>query len=267
MLSFEYPGPGTDVSYHNHSNWSDGTASLREVCKAGKAAGLRELGLSDHWVVPAIPNLDSVQWSMRLNRLAEYVSTLRQLKQELDDEQFTIRIGLEVDFFQENGAEVRAALNDFPLDYLIGSVHYAGDFPIDHDIADWRDLGQAKIDWIWETYWDKLLGAAASRYYQILGHIDLPKKFAFKPSRGQLGRAAEVLDAVRNNNMALELNTAGWEKPCREAYPSLAILKMACEREIPVVITADAHSPEHLTRHFGRARKLLLQAGYPPRRQ
>lgn len=258
MITIPYPGSPCSVTFHNHSNWSDGIAPLENMCRTAKKIGMTFLGMSDHWVLPPLPNMDSEVWSMKLARLDEYISTLQQLKNQLDDENFTIGIGLEVDFFFENIDKVRQTLSQFPLDFMVGSVHYSGTFPIDHDAKDWIGLSQDKIDEIWDIYWKKMLGLAQCGAFQILGHIDLPKKFAYKPSAPQLPRAIEVLDAVQKSGMAIELNTAGWSKQCQEAYPSLEILKAARSKEIPVVVSADAHDPAHLQRDFDKAKNLLI---------
>ena len=34
-------------SYHNHSSWSDGQASMREMAEAARAAGVEEFGIGD----------------------------------------------------------------------------------------------------------------------------------------------------------------------------------------------------------------------------
>ena len=39
------------TSYHNHTNWSDGAATLAALIEAGRGAGLDELGISDHYVL------------------------------------------------------------------------------------------------------------------------------------------------------------------------------------------------------------------------
>ena len=71
------------------------------------------------------------------------------------------------------------------------------------------------------------------------------------------------LETIRDNGKAIELNTAGWFKECKEQYPSLRLLKVACEMKIPVVISADAHYAEHVTRNFENALQTLREAGYP----
>ena len=265
MMHLTYPGPDLNVSYHNHSRWSDGSAPLEEVCRKGKASGLKELGISDHWVDIPFEELRPVDWSTNLSKLDEYIETLQTLKAELEDETFSLKIGLEVDFFFENADSALARLKKYPLDYMIGSVHYAGIFPVDHSIDKWLPLSEDRKAEICEIYWKKLEGAAARPEFTWLGHLDLPKKFGLIDNAAYFSHAVRVLDIVRESGMGIELNTAGWFKECREQYPSLEILREANARRIPVVVNADAHAPEHLKRNFEEAGKVLEEAGYPPR--
>ena len=146
MLDLNYPGIFDGYSCHNHSSWSDGASSLEDMCRAGKAAGLRVMGISDHWVEPPCSGMDSEEWAMDLNKLDDYVAALQKMKQELDDENFTLKIGLEVDFFFENHADTIQNLAGYNFDYLIGSVHYTGVFSVDHDSADWLPLDEDAKD-------------------------------------------------------------------------------------------------------------------------
>ena len=109
-MKFVYPGPAFNVSCHNHSSWSDGASPLEEVCRKGKEMGLKVLGMSDHYVLPPGEGYDSETWSMRLSRLEEYISVLQKMKNELEDDTFSLKIGLEVDFFFENIDELLAKI-------------------------------------------------------------------------------------------------------------------------------------------------------------
>lgn len=263
MLGFTFPGPGFDVSYHNHSNMSDGAAPIEVMCRAAKAAGLREFGMSDHWVIPPEGStIDASSWRMIPERLDEYVEKLLVLKKELDSENFTLRLGLEVDFFFENHENVVKNLEAYPLDYIIGSVHYADTFPVDHSINDWVGLTADQISAICENYWQKLEGAAASGHYDFIGHLDLPKKFGMVDNAQYFAHGVRVLDAVQKTSGAIELNTAGWFKECNEQYPSSALLKEACARKIPVIVNADAHHQDHVRRNFAEAAEVLKASGF-----
>lgn len=264
-MKLSYPGPALNVSCHNHSNWSDGADALEDVCRKAKETGLKVFGISDHYVLPPEEGYDSVSWSMELNNLPRYMETLEKLRAELQDDSFTLQIGLEVDFFFENIDFLLKKLSAYPLDYLIGSVHYAGKFPIDHSIDDWVELSEETKNALCEEYYKKLEAAALRKEFSFIGHLDLPKKFGLIDNEKYFDHAVRVLDNAAKSNIGIELNTAGWFKECNEQYPSLAILKEANKRKIPVIVNADAHNAAHLQREFARAADILASAGYPLR--
>jgi histidinol-phosphatase (PHP family) len=103
---------------------------------------------------------------------------------------------------------------------------------------------------------------AESGLFDILGHPDLVKKFGHVPG-GDLDRFYEpAVDAIAAAGCVIELNTAGWHKPCAECYPAPRFLELACSAGIPLVISSDAHEPGHVGRDFSTAIKLAKAAGY-----
>lgn len=246
------------TSYHTHSRWSDGRATIAEMIAA--AAGLDEVGLSDHFVLTPYPGETSAEgWSLPLNEVGAYVG---EVIAAMPSAPLPVRLGLEVDYFPETWKALPDRLGPYPFDYLIGSVHYVDRFNVDGAAADWQGLSQQQIDEVYGAYWQRIAALASTGLFDIVGHLDLPKKFAFYPSDPVGGGALEALDAIHASGMAIELNTSGWDKPCSEAYPSEALLREARDRQIPVVATADAHAPAEMARYFKRGRDLLVATGY-----
>ncbi|MBE6366575.1 MAG: histidinol-phosphatase HisJ family protein [Lentisphaerae bacterium] len=258
-MKFTFPGPGCGYSLHNHSVFSDGADSLEDMVIAGKKSHVKVLGISDHWAEVPYDNTDYREWTMDHGRLNEYVDSLLQLKQKYEDDDFQLKLGLEVDFFFENIAQVAARLKEYPFDYLIGSVHYCGVFSVDHAREDWLPLSEEEKAAICQQYYQKLQGAAECGVFTFLGHLDLPKKFGMIDNSLYYDHAVKILDAVQKHSGAIELNTSGWFKPCAEPYPGADILQEALRRKIPIVVSADAHCAEHLQRNFAEAYELLHQ--------
>lgn len=246
------------TSYHNHTTWSDGAPTVAAQLHAARAAGLDELGIADHLVLS--PGGEEVEWSMPPALLGDYVLELRSAAAEVRG--VTLRLGVEADYFPETVDTLRERLAPYPWDFVIGSVHYVDGFPVDENARLWDALTPAERDTVWRGYWTRVREMAESRVFDFAAHLDLPKKFGHRPSVDLTAEIGAALDALAHAGMALEINTAGWSLPAGEAYPSVAILREARRRGIPLLINADAHFPEFLTRDFDRARALAGEAGF-----
>lgn len=219
--------------------------------------GLKEIGFSDH--APRIRDgLDD--WRMKQDELEVYVEKVN--KAQKDYPMLKIKLALEVDYLPKEEEWIRDLANRFPWDYLIGSVHYlAEDWAIDDpsQCAEWENKD---IDAVWTAYIERLVQAADSKLFDIVGHADLCKKFAFYPQKNLTGLWNHFLLAVKKQNMTIELNTAGLYKDCREIYPSPTILMEAQRLHIPITFGSDAHKPEEVARNFNQAVQLAQQIGY-----
>jgi histidinol-phosphatase (PHP family) len=245
------------ASYHNHSVWSDGGDTLEAMLAACAAVGLAEAGISDHYGFYPGPPQD---WSMRRDRLPDYLATLGSLRGSYAP--LAVRTGLEVDYFPSTFDQTRTALASVDVDYLIGSVHFVEDFPVDAASSWWETLSPERIDGAWRAYFGLIRDMAATRFFDFVGHLDLPKKYGFRPDADMSGEILATLDAISDAGMALEINTAGRHLPAGEVYPEPWILAEARRREIPILINADAHRAAHVARSFDYAAGLAHSAGY-----
>jgi histidinol-phosphatase (PHP family) len=247
------------ASYHNHSRWSDGRASIAELVAAARNLGLDELGVSDHYLV-TVGEEDPPAWAMSR---ASARACLDELRAYAGSTAPVVRVGLEVDWYADRRDAIAAAIDDAgPLDYVIGSVHEVDDFPIDASPVPWQRLDEKARDEVHRRYWLAVRDLAASGLFDIVAHIDLSKKFGFYPLVDLDEEIDDALDAISASDMVVEINTAGWHKACADAYPTVEILQRCRKRDIPVTISADAHKPEHLVRDFRRAAARLASAGY-----
>jgi histidinol-phosphatase (PHP family) len=246
------------ASYHNHTTWSDGASTVADMIDSARGAGLEELGISDHFALA--PQDRRFSWSLAPEMLDAYVAEILQAKAAVKD--IAIRLGLEVDYYPQTMELIRQRLAPYPFDYLIGSVHFVDNFVIDLNAKPWEGISQNDRNRMWRCYWQLLRETAESRFFDIIGHFDLPKKFKYYPSVDLTEDALAVLDAMAAADMAIEINCSGWDKPVEEAYPSLFYLQEARRREIPLIVSADAHAAENVIRNFDRARRLAVEAGY-----
>jgi histidinol-phosphatase (PHP family) len=152
-----------------------------------------------------------------------------------------------------------------PWDYFIGSVHYVSEtWDLDNPkkLSQWRERDPFEV---WTAYFERLTQAAASGLFQIIGHADLAKKFCFVPQQDCTHLFAAFLESARQTGTAIELNTAGLRKDCREIYPSPRILALAQKAGVPITFGSDAHAPEEVGLDFEEAVKLARRVGYTQR--
>ena len=71
-----------------------------------------------------------------------------------------------------------------------------------------------------------------------------------------------ALPISRARGCAIELNTAGLRKDCREIYPSPRILEMAHRLGVPITFGSDAHAAAEVGFELGRAVDLAKNTGY-----
>ena len=245
------------TSYHSHSTWSDGNAALPEMVRAAEAAGLDEYGVSDHYVLT--PTHEPLPWSMTLDRVAEYVEEVQAVAASAS---IPVRVGLEVDYFPETIDEVVARLSPLPFDYWIGSIHFVDSFSVDASADDWAALRPEGVTEKNRLYWKRVTEMARTGLFDFIGHLDLPKKFGFWPKVPLDAEIDAALQAIADAGTPVELNTAGWDRPCAEPYPAVQLLHKCRRAGIPVLINDDSHAPETIGAHFPEAARLLRQAGY-----
>ena len=158
----------------------------------------------------------------------------------------TLRIGLEADFRPGSEAGVASMIAGYDWDYVMGSVHYIGDWDFDNPdkLARWDEVG---IEDVYCAYFELVAQSAASGMFDIIGHPDLIKKFGHRPPAGS-ARAAEaeeaMLQAVKAAGCALEISSAGLRKPVGEIYPHPRIVRRAAELGIAFAFGSDAHAPD-----------------------
>jgi len=244
--------------YHMHTPLCrHATGEPSAYAKHALSVGLSEIGFSDH---SPMRQDDFDNWRMNFSQLDEYVAKVRRAQKEFP--QLTIRLALEVDYFPNGGDWIRELAARHPWDYFIGSVHYVSDsWDIDNPakLSEWKKRDAFEV---WSAYFERLTMAAESKLFEIIGHADLPKKFGFKPRQDCTPLYEKFLDAAKKSGCAIELNTAGLRKDCKEIYPSRQMLELAFRKGVPITFGSDSHAPGEVGMNFGEAIKLAREAGY-----
>lgn len=241
------------TDYHIHSSFSDGRAAPEDYIAPAVAAGLNEIGFSEHLTLFR----ESLDWSMSASDVGLYLKHINNLSRNVTG--IKVRKGLEVDFFPGKEKEIWSFLKKTKLDYVIGSVHYLGDSTVDMgpEFYDGKN-----VDSLFEVYFDMVAAAAAAGLFDIIAHCDLIRIYGSKPSFDPENLYRNLARSFKIHDVAFEINTNGRNRPVGDFYPDRKYLRIFREENVPVCVNSDAHMPSRVGQHFDEAYELLRGAGY-----
>ena len=246
------------ADYHMHTPLCrHAVGEPTELAAQAVRIGLTEIGFSEH---NPMPRDDWDDWHMFQRDFAPYLAKVDQARKEHPE--LVIKVALEMDFIPGQEEWIRQLAARHPWDYLIGAVHYVSDsWDCDNPtrISEWKTRDPFEV---WSIYFDRLTQAAESGFFQIIAHADLCKKFCYYPKQDCTPLFEKFLRAARRHDVAMELNTAGLRKDCREIYPSPQIVRMAFAHGVPITFASDAHAPGEVGANFTEAVALARSAGY-----
>lgn len=248
------------VDYHTHHyRCGHAEGQLVEYVEAAIAAGVAEIGLSDHSPIYHLGDDPHPlpRTAMHQHELPVYIAEMGALQQQFA-QKIAVRLGVEADYVLGWDDHYRTLWQRYPLDYVIGSVHWLGRWSIfDPQLP----VGRTPDD-IYEEYLRTTQAAARSGAYDIIGHLDGIKTVGHLPTRNITPLLEETVQVLAACNVVVELNTSGWRKAIAECYPRPELLACCQHYGVQVTLGSDAHRPEHVAAGFGEATKLLTDVGY-----
>lgn len=243
------------IDLHNHTtlcNHAEG--SMESYIQRAIELGIDIYGFSEH---APMKNFED-GYRLVLDKKPWYEKSVLDLQEKYKN-QIKILLGYEVDYI--DGDYLLDAIIDADVDYLIGSVHYLGQWGFDNPefISEYKNRD---IDTIWSDYFMCVKNMAQSGKFDIVGHLDLIKVFNYLPKQDIKSLAYDTLKVIKTNNMVIEINSSGFRKPIKEQYPSKDILELAFELDIPITFSSDAHSVDHIGVNYEKCVALAKEIGY-----
>ncbi len=229
----------------------------RQACRVG----LEEIGFSEHCYRfrEAAHIVADNPWVLQWVEISvdDYVRLIEAARKK----GLQVKLGIEFDYVEGREGEIARFLSRYPWDYVIGSVHWINGWGF--DVPEQKDRWQeVDVDQVYHDYFRKVIKAAESGLFDIMGHLDVVKVFGHRPSCDITGLMEEVAQALSRAGVWFELNTAGWRKPVQETYPSKSFVSILARYGVPVTLSSDAHRPEEVGHGFPEAAEILKKAGY-----
>lgn len=252
-----YKGALSVFDLHVHTHYSaDCTVPMAASCAAAVAAGVSVIAFTDH--VEHEPS----DLSFGHFRYDAYLRELEEVRTAYEG-RLTILAGAEVDFNTGIADAVELFLSTHEFDFVIGSVHYAaGGEIIFPDYFRHRSL-----DDVYLPYFEQLHAAAETGWFDSLGHLDLPKRYApqdaelYDPSKYRSSLDA-VFRALIDRGVSFEINTSGLRQPPRTSMPGPQIVRWYVDAGGELItLGSDSHVPDTIGAGMDVTLDMLMLCG------
>ena len=197
-------------TFHNHTNASDGKATLKEMAEAAQELGLQYLGIADH-------SKSSFQANgLHADRLLSQVREIQHLNDGF--EEFRLFAGSEVDILKDGDLDFDDEILE-QLDYCVASVNNAMTQP------------EAKMT-------ERIIKAVSNPHVTMLGHPTGRLLLRREPYAVDI---PAVIEACAATATVIELNANPWRLDLDWRW-----WKHAAEMGVKCAINPDAHDAEGL---------------------
>ena len=193
----------------------------------------------------------------RVFEMEQYVEAVLAAKQR----GLPVLLGLEVDFIPGTEEAVVELLSPYPWDFLLGAVHWVGGWAIDASECA-GEFHRRGVEESWEQYFDLVIEMIRSGIADVLAHVDVCKKYGYRPVREPLDLYGQVVAAAAAQGVAVEVSSQGLRNPAQEVYPAPAFLQMFRQAGVSITLASDGHRPEEVA--WGRREVVAAarRAGY-----
>jgi histidinol-phosphatase (PHP family) len=258
--------PRTWISkdFHIHESYSSDAplATPEKYCKVAERRGIDEMCFTTHLILTG----PDVKHGISPDKIHSYLHDIEVAQENTD---VTLRAGLEIDWFPEVEKEIEEILNEYTLDYALGSLHYVRGI----DIGSRRQspsffLGKELVDAI-DIYFEEWRRAAESGLFDVLAHPDYFRKYLnltheMPVSFQEYGsKVHDALDSLKSHSVGIGVNTSGFRHGIGDLYPIKGFMQAAREAGIEtVVVGSDCHTVGDLGRNTLGAARRLQREGY-----
>jgi histidinol-phosphatase (PHP family) len=251
-----------------HSTYSDGSTTIESMAASAVEKGLTTIAITDHMPLPF-----ATRYAMDRSRLTAYRNDIESARQKFGND-LTILAGLEIEYIPRHMEWIREIIA-MGWDMLLVSIH---GIVTDHGhfmVNGREDEFTTSLDAVFKNdirefcthYYALIQEAAATRWFDVTGHMDVIKKHnrnnRYFDERDDWYQALihDTLESIRTHGLRLEINTNGLNHQAGATYPSPWILRRAEAMAIPLILGSDAHSPDRQGQYFDRARDFIEDKG------
>jgi len=247
---------------HLHTNLSpDSDVPIDVYAEQAVELGIAEIAITDH--VDFEPGAPAHGYAT----FAEREHVVRAAAERWADRGVAIRFGVELTYDRTWHDDVRDHLARHRYDFTIGSVHDRVGSPYAPSrVAAW--VAGRSLREVVAPMFDEVEAAARSGLFDVIGHIDVVKRYLHPyVTAADLAAVPElyepILRALVDSGTALEVNTSGLRHGVAETYPSPAIVqRYRAMGGRAVTVGSDGHRAEHFAWALDDGYAAVAAAGF-----
>lgn len=249
----------TKYTFHSHTEFCDGRATMEAFAREVVARGFTHYGFSPHCPIPLVSPCN-----MRRENVERYLAEVERIRCEYGDN-CRFYASMEVDYLGEQFGPTDSYIKELPLDYLIGSVHF-----VQNRQGNWVDVDgrfesfkrkmheyfDDDIRYVCETFYAQSIAMVDAGGFDILGHLD---KIGQNASYFQPGIEEESWYQALVNNLidrviaynatnverpiTVEINTKAFADHRGRLFPHPRHWQRLKQAGVSLIVNSDAHVP------------------------
>ncbi|MDE6283816.1 MAG: histidinol-phosphatase [Muribaculaceae bacterium] len=252
-------GGSRRYTFHSHTEFCDGRATMEAFAREVVARGFTHYGYTPHSPLPIVSPCN-----MRREDVPRYLAEIERIKAEYGD-RCRFYAGMEVDYLGEEFGPSDSYIQSLPLDYLIGSVHFIPNqkgrlIDVDGRFESFRrkmhDYFDDDIRYVCETFYAQSHAMLEAGGLDIIGHYDKIGQNAacYQPGIEDEPWYRELADDLtqhiieynaghNDRQLTVEINTKAYADHDGRLFPHRRHWERLIDGGVPVIVNSDAHVP------------------------
>ncbi len=260
------PQPVTWITkdFHVHECHSKDAphATVEKYCRMAESRGIDEVAFTTHFIIRGRDQ----DYGVQPHTLNEYFNEIEEAQESTD---VYLRTGLEIDYFPQEERRIEDILEEHPLDFALGSLHFVEGYDIGTRRYSPVFFAGKRLEDAIDTYFRSWRQAVESGLFDVMAHPDYFRRHLGLTHQmpiawEQYGSAVyDAIDSLRSHRVGFSVNASGLRHGIGDVYPISGFIEAAREAGVETVtVGSDSHKVEDLGRNTLRCAERLEDAGY-----
>lgn len=246
-----------------------------------KQLGLKEVGIVDHlyrfketrnyfeknMILDRNDPIGQIQsdWldQVMTERMDDFVEAIVKEKEKWKTQGINLKLGVEADYFEGCEVELTELLEEYPWDFVIGSVHFIDGWGFDNPQTAYA-FQKFDLKDLYNRFYTTVENAIRSELFDFVAHLDNLKVFNYQVEDAVFNQKwhEAIADALVETRTATEVNAGLYYRyPVKEMCPGPSFLKTLAARGVEFTVSSDSHYPNDLGNYIADNSEKLKELG------